>query len=390
LVKQPGHQHWLDSAALENSLRDSAAPVPSRPWLIRCALAPTEPSSSRRVTDYQAGTHIACSYLQNAGETIGRFGTGVAFSSRVTARTALICCALLLSSTTELSPSQPGVQLEMRNVRLHVSDGIVLDISRLRGVMISRQPERPPLFDDQRSYTLHLQSAEISMDMASLQNLMNRHVFAYQGAPLKDLTVAPDGARLKMKGKLHKAIDVPFSTITTVSPTTNGLMRLHVESMKAAGIPAKGLLDLFGLKLDDVMDIKNRRGVDVQDNDILIAAGQVLPPPEIVGRLTRVSVQGQRLVQTFEDTSKGRPTRLAKPSAGARNYIYFAGGNITFGKLTMHDADLQLIDMDPRDPFDFFPARYNAQLVAGYSKNTPSKGLKTYMPDFDDLKKTGR
>ena len=56
----------------------------------------------------------------------------------------------------------------------------------------------------------------------------------------------------------------------------------------------------------------------------------------------------------------------------------------------MRDADLQLIDADPRDPFDFFPARYNAQLVAGYSKNTPAKGLKTYMPDFDDLQKSGR
>jgi hypothetical protein len=54
----------------------------------------------------------------------------------------------------------------------------------------------------------------------------------------------------------------------------------------------------------------------------------------------------------------------------------------------MHDADLQLIDADPRDPFDFYPARYNAQLVAGYSKNTPAKGLKTYMPDYDDLRST--
>ena len=52
----------------------------------------------------------------------------------------------------------------------------------------------------------------------------------------------------------------------------------------------------------------------------------------------------------------------------------------------MHDADLQLIDSDPKDPFDFFPARYSAQLVAGYSKNTPQKGLKTYMPDYGDLR----
>ena len=88
--------------------------------------------------------------------------------------------------------------------------------------------------------------------------------------------------------------------------------------------------------------------------------------------------------------AKVRPARLTLPSPSARNYVYFGGGTITFGKLTMRDADLQLIDADPRDPFDFFPARYNAQLVAGYSKNTPAKGLKTYMPDFGDLPKPGR
>ena len=52
----------------------------------------------------------------------------------------------------------------------------------------------------------------------------------------------------------------------------------------------------------------------------------------------------------------------------------------------MTAADLQLIDADERDPFDFYPARYSEQLVAGYSKNTPAKGLATYMPDFADLR----
>lgn len=66
--------------------------------------------------------------------------------------------------------------------------------------------------------------------------------------------------------------------------------------------------------------------------------------------------------------------------------IWFRGGSIRFGELTMSDADLKLIDLDPRDPFDFYPARYNEQLVAGYSKNTPDHALRTYMPDFADLR----
>ena len=44
-----------------------------------------------------------------------------------------------------------------------------------------------------------------------------------------------------------------------------------------------------------------------------------------------------------------------------------------------------MIDADPRDPFDFYPAKFERQLVAGYSKNTARGGLRTFMPDYDDL-----
>lgn len=176
----------------------------------------------------------------------------------------LVCCALLLlvSRPSALRSGPSDVQLEMKNVRLHVDDGIVLDVTHLRGVMVSRNEGAAPIFDDQRSYVLHLRTGELSMDTTSLQNLMNRHVFAYDGSPLKDVRVAPEGPRLKMKGKLHKGIDLPFSTTASVSTTPEGRLRLHVESMKALGVPAKGLLELFGLKLDDVLDIKKRRGID--------------------------------------------------------------------------------------------------------------------------------
>ena len=52
----------------------------------------------------------------------------------------------------------------------------------------------------------------------------------------------------------------------------------------------------------------------------------------------------------------------------------------------MTEADLQLIDVDETGCIDFYPAKYNEQLVAGYSKNTPAKGLEAYMPDFADLR----
>jgi hypothetical protein len=293
---------------------------------------------------------------------------------------------LLMGTAASVPPAQETrVQIEMRNVRLHVLSDVILDIRNLRGEMESRKAGQPPVFDDQRSYVLHVAAAEMSMDMPSLTNLMNRQVFAYEGAPISDITVRATGdGRIEQRGKLHKGVKVPFSMKASVSATPDGRLMLHTESMKALGIPAKGLLDLFGLELDDLVSLKERRGLDVKDNDIMMSPGDVLPPPEIRGRLTRAEVRGARLVQIFAPADGRRPPAL-KPPLPRANYIYFSGGNITFGKLTMSDADLQLVDADPRDPFDFFPAQYDQQLVAGYSKNTLRHGLETFMPDFEDL-----
>ena len=277
------------------------------------------------------------------------------------------------------------VETEMKHVALHAADRLVLNVERLRGTMVSRGAA-PPVFDDLSSYVFQIADADVSMSMSSLQVLMNDYLLAYDGSPLTDVEVTADEGRLVVHGQLHKRLHVPISAKASVAATDDGRLRLRVESMKAIGIPFTGLLDLFGLEVEDVVNL-NRRGVDVTKNDILITPGQILPPPELRGFLTDAAVDGDRLVQHFGRSRKGsEPVRLAPPEPDATNYVYFGGGQIRFGKLTMNDADLQLIDLDPQDPFDFFPARYKAQLVAGYSKNTMADGLRTYLPDFDDLK----
>jgi hypothetical protein len=70
----------------------------------------------------------------------------------------------------------------------------------------------------------------------------------------------------------------------------------------------------------------------------------------------------------------------------AANYMYYRGNQLRFGKLTMADTDMALIDMDPQDPFDFYLDRYKQQLVAGYTKETPTFGLRVFMRDFNKLK----
>ena len=53
----------------------------------------------------------------------------------------------------------------------------------------------------------------------------------------------------------------------------------------------------------------------------------------------------------------------------------------------MAETDLELIDLDPNDPFDFSVDHWNAQLDAGYSKTLANKGLQAFVPDYDDLRR---
>ena len=274
----------------------------------------------------------------------------------------------------------------MRNVLLHAADGVILQVRTLDGEFISRGPGQPPVFDDPKSYTVKLRGADISMDVASLNTLL-RQSLAARPSPLKDVTVTLEDGALKAKGKLDKGVSVPFSMTASVSASPDGSIRLHATKIKAVGVPVKGLLDLIGLDVASLMKMPAGSGLRADGDDLLMDPTALLPPPRMDGKVKAVSVSGNRLVMQL--TGAGAPPKrpATLPSPGSRNYLYFYGGSIRFGKLTMSDADMQLIDADQSTPFDFFPAHYEDQLVAGYSKNTRRKGLQVFMPDYSRLKK---
>jgi hypothetical protein len=280
----------------------------------------------------------------------------------------------------EPAPVRCGV--EMRNVRLHLADDVVLAVRSLDGEFISHARGVPPVFDDPRSYTLRMRSADVALDIASLNALVARALGSGVAA-VRDVTVTIDKGALQVRGTLKKGVSVPFTMQAEVSAAPDGSMRLHAKSLKAVGVPVKSLLDLVGIDVEDLMKAPAGSGIRAEGDDLLIDTTAILPPPRTEGRLQQIAIDGQRLTMRMigAATPPARPATLPLPRG--RNYLYFFGGSIRFGKLTMSDADMQLIDADPRDPFEFFPARYEAQLIAGYSRNTQRKGLQVFMPDYD-------
>jgi hypothetical protein len=164
--------------------------------------------------------------------------------------------------------------------------------------------------------------------------------------------------------------------------TPSGELRLHPNSIKAAGVGVGGLMKFLGLHLEKLVKLRGVRGVRIEKNDFYLKPADLLPPPLVEGRVGAVRVTDTAVALTFQPADSAAVKPLTAPDPKAANYMFFRGGVLRFGKLTMHDADLMIVDAQPEDPFDFYLDRYNAQLVAGYEKNTPDHGLIVFMPDF--------
>jgi len=268
----------------------------------------------------------------------------------------------------------------MQNVMYHFTDQIAVHIFNLQGKLVPAKPNEIPVFDDNRSFIVAISSAEISISTKSMANVLNQHVFAAPDAPLKNIEISIENGRLKIKGKLHSKGDIPFDTEGTLSVNEQGEIVIHAEKIKAAHLPVKGFMDLLGLEIADLINTKKVRGVRVEKDDLVLSPEQILPPPQIQGRLTDVQLKGDEIIQRFGNGGGNSAVRLQG------NYMSYRGAELRFGKLTMNDTDMVLMDIDPQDPFDFYLDHYKEQLAAGYTKITPEFGLRVYMPDFSKLR----
>jgi hypothetical protein len=269
------------------------------------------------------------------------------------------------------------VQVVMKNIMYHFTDQIAAHIIQLQGQLLPTRPGAPIVFDEINSFTLNLASAEIAISCNSLAQVLNEDVFSSSSAPIKGVTIESKNNQLIIKGKLPQKGDVPFETTGTLSVEGDGRVRLHTEHLKAAHLPVKGLLDLLGINVAGMINGKKIQGVSADKDDLILNPEEILPPPRIKGRVSAVRIQGNDIVQIFGAT---QPSNFAAKQPG--NYMAYREGTLRFGKLTMNDADLILIDMEPSDPFNFYLEHYKEQLVAGYTKFTPEFGLRIYARDY--------
>ena len=284
--------------------------------------------------------------------------------------------------------SAPRTWLEMKNVHLRVADNAVVGVRQLRGEVIPTARGGSAVLDSTRSFSIRITSGTVTLASTDLGVILNRFVFGYKGSPLRNLRVRMSSDQLVQTGIMRKGVDLKFEITSALSLTDSGLIRLRPTKVRVLGVNGQALLHALGLKLDNMLDLSGSAAARVKGDDIYLDPTKILPPPAISGRLASVRVDGDALVQEFVRLPEDSVfSGYARADSAALNYLFFRGGRLRFGRLEMRDTELQILDLDPSDPFDLFLAEYNKQLVAGYSRNRTDLSLQAFFPDYTDLHK---
>ena len=235
-----------------------------------------------------------------------------------------------------------------------------------------------PSFDDPGSFFLDIQTGVLRANIGDIGNYLNAGGMA--NSPLKNITLSGDGDQIKLKGTVHKVIPMPVELDGTIAAMPDSRIHIRVNKVNVLKVPFKGLLGGFHITISDLFHPTNVDGLEVSGNEIFIDTQKLLPPPHIRGQLTTVRVVNPDLEEIYGD-AQADVERVEQ----WRNFLHLRGGTIDFGKLTMHNVDLIMIDISKDPWFDLDLTNYQRQLVNGYTRMTPQAGLQIFMPDLRDI-----
>ncbi len=288
-------------------------------------------------------------------------------------------------SARAVVPLETTVHADMQHVNMHIEPGIVLAIARLHGTVLTARKGQPPALNDKRSMIINIESGDIAIDTNSLATLLNRHVFGYAGSPLRKLHVSMEGNEMVQTGVMRKGVWLSFRIRATVALTPDGEIRVHPTAISVAGVGVKGLSRRLG-GLSRLIKLEPGHGARIDGDDFVLNPTEMLPPPAIRGTVTSIKLEPGGMRQRFGSAEAARVPLVHRPGSSAKNFMYFHGGTLRFGKLTMAGTDLEIVDADPSNAFDYALDRYQEHLVQGHSNTTPADGLIVVMPDVRKLK----
>lgn len=269
-----------------------------------------------------------------------------------------------------------GVGLFIENTFFRIADGIGFKTPELSALLIPTEPPRPVTLDDPTSFVLKPLHGTIIMPPSALSALFNNYLLDYPEASLRNIDVDTKTNTLIVDGEVSNipGIWLPFHMSGSMDVAKGHLLVYSPDTVEVASLSAGALLDLIGLELSTLLDIKTK-GAEMRADSIVLDVETSLPPPRLNVRVKSMALDAQGLHLTF--TSEHQPP-IPTPIVESDSYIMLQGGDVKTFRTLLVGVRMQLVARDG-SKLDASLYGYREQLLAGHFDATPEGGLVAYL-----------
>lgn len=289
----------------------------------------------------------------------------------------------------EQASSGIGSDLLLRNVRFCWSKQICVNTNQLTAQAVPLDGKSAVNFDDLSGFMVNVRNATVQISPRTLQGMFNESVFNYPGSNLRDLSVGIEQAgeqnRVKLAGSLkYLFLWIPFEMDTNLSvdPKSNTLV-IAVNTLEVFGvIPATWLIEFKPFNLEKLLTLPPNKHMIIRRNLMMVKPFGLFPPPRVNGKISDISVTPKLISLSFAGTNHNFQPM---PDASAKNYIYLENGSTRFGRLGMINTQIQVIDQNPGNLFQFSLLNYQDYLPESKVQLQPNGSVKLTMADHGNL-----
>ncbi len=131
-----------------------------------------------------------------------------------------------------------------------------------------------------------------------------------QQSKISDLKVEMKGDEVLISGSAHKGMDVHFSVQGPVEAFNGRDLRLHARKVNAMGIPVKGLMEMIGVELGNLVKSESSKGIITQADSIFFDPEALA---HIKGHIAKAQITDNKLEVSF---TKAPRRSVGKATAG--------------------------------------------------------------------------
>ncbi len=274
------------------------------------------------------------------------------------------------------SSEKDGSTLYIKNTNFRVVDNIGFYIPDLVVRATPNDSNSPLVFDDPTSFSLTPLQGSVVLDSGKLEALLNKKVFAFKGATLRNLKVKTATHVLTLSGEMiRKGLWVPFVLKGDIKLQDGHILNFTPWQVITDGEDATKVLKAANVEIDELLTV-DAQGAKLVGSTVVLDTLKLFPAPLLNLKISKAVMEDRGLVLSFDNPGAETDSATLTDS---NSYILIKGGDVKFMKAVPTNARVQVMSTSNGADLDFCLYDYRDQLSAGYLKLKEDGAILAYL-----------